>query len=122
MDLTHGNQQLDYHVHDNLLYHLGKLCIPRDERVNVIKEAHTYLISGHFWVGKKIAQLQIYCYWPRMNETVSNYVKGCAMCATRKPSNINLVLYTPLQVPSQSWESISMAFVGGLSMSRTCCD
>jgi hypothetical protein len=29
MDLIHGNQQLDYHVHDNLLYHLGNLCIPR---------------------------------------------------------------------------------------------
>jgi hypothetical protein len=32
--LTHRNknEELDYHVHDNLLYHLGKLCIPRDER------------------------------------------------------------------------------------------
>jgi hypothetical protein len=56
MDLIHGNQ-LDYHVHENLLYHLGNLCIPRDERVNVIREAHTSLISGHFGVGKTVAQL-----------------------------------------------------------------
>jgi hypothetical protein len=48
MDLTHGNQQLDYHMHENLLYHLGNICIPRDERENVIREAHTSLISGHF--------------------------------------------------------------------------
>jgi hypothetical protein len=35
--LTHGTQveELDYHVHEKLLYHLGKLCIPRDERVHV---------------------------------------------------------------------------------------
>ena len=28
--LSQGNQikELDYHVHNNLLYHLGKLCIP----------------------------------------------------------------------------------------------
>jgi hypothetical protein len=28
--LTHGTtvEELDYHVHDKLLYHLGKLCIP----------------------------------------------------------------------------------------------
>ena len=28
--LSQGNQveELDYHLHDNLLYHLGKLCIP----------------------------------------------------------------------------------------------
>jgi hypothetical protein len=117
--LTHGNQQSDYYMHENLLYHLGKLCIPRDERVNVIREAHTSLISGHFGVGKTIAQLQRYCYWPRMNETISKYIKGCVMCATSKPSNIKLGLYMPLLVPSQPWESISMDFVGGLSMSRT---
>ena len=28
--LSQGNQvkELDYHMHDNLLYHLGKICIP----------------------------------------------------------------------------------------------
>jgi hypothetical protein len=28
--LCHYNhvEELDYHVHDNILYHLGKLCIP----------------------------------------------------------------------------------------------
>jgi hypothetical protein len=25
--LTHYNQQLDYYMHNKLLYHLGKLCI-----------------------------------------------------------------------------------------------
>lgn len=64
--LTHGNQneELDYHMHNNLLYHLGKLCVPKDERENVIIEAHISLISSHFEVGKTIAQLQRYCYWP----------------------------------------------------------
>jgi hypothetical protein len=60
--LSHGNQnkELDYHVHDNLLYHLGKFCILRDERENVIREAHTSIIYDHFGVGKTIPQLQIY--------------------------------------------------------------
>ena len=37
-DLTEGihTKGVEYHFHNNLLYHLGKLCIPRDERVNVI--------------------------------------------------------------------------------------
>jgi hypothetical protein len=53
-----------------------------------------------------------------MNESVSRYVRGCSLCATSKPSNRNLGLYTPLPVPSRPWESISMDFVGGLPMSR----
>jgi hypothetical protein len=53
-----------------------------------------------------------------MNETLSKYVKGCVMCVTSKPSNRKLVLYTPLPVPSQPCESVSIYFVWGLSMSR----
>ena len=50
--LSQGNQveELYYHLHDNLLYHLGKLCNPQGERVNIIREAHTSLIAGHFGV------------------------------------------------------------------------
>jgi hypothetical protein len=62
--LAHGSivEDIDYHLHDKLLYHAGKLCIPRDGRVYVIRETHTSLISVHFGVGKTIAQLQHYCY------------------------------------------------------------
>jgi hypothetical protein len=85
---------------------------------STIREAHSSLIVGHFGVGKTMANLQRYCYWPKMNESVSRYVRGCLLCATSKPSNQKLGLYTPLPVPSRPWESISMDFVGGLPMSR----
>ena len=53
-----------------------------------------------------------------MNEIVFKYVKECVLCATSKPSNRKLGLYTPLSVPSHPWESVSMDFMGGLSMYR----
>jgi hypothetical protein len=75
-NLCHSNhvEELDYHVHNNLLYHLGKLCIPQGERINIIREAHSSLIASHFGVGNTMANLQRYCYWPKMNESVSRYV------------------------------------------------
>jgi len=96
--LSHGKmlEELDYFIKDKLLYHLGKLCIPQNERVNIIQEVHTSLILGHFGVSKTIAQLQGFFYWPQMNETISRYIKGCTMSATRKQSNRKLGLYTPL--------------------------
>jgi hypothetical protein len=56
--LTHGAQVENYCLQGKLLYHLGKLCIPTSERVHVIREAHTSLVSGHFGVGKTMAHLQ----------------------------------------------------------------
>jgi hypothetical protein len=41
-----------------------------------IREVHSSLIAGHFGVGKTVANLQRYCYWPKMNESVSRYVSG----------------------------------------------
>ena len=60
------NGNIDYHMHDGLLFHLGKLCIPIGERTNLIREAHTSRISRHFGVGKTLANLQRYYYWPKM--------------------------------------------------------
>ena len=48
--LSEGNQveENDYHMHNNFLCHLGKLCIPQGERLSVMREAHSSLIVGHF--------------------------------------------------------------------------
>ena len=92
--LSQGNQveELDYHVHNNFLYHLGKLFIPYGERLNVIREAHTSVIARHFSVSKTMPHLQRYCYWPCMLESVSCFIKGCTLCAVSKPSNRKLGL------------------------------
>ena len=84
----------------------------------MIRESHSSLIAGHFGVSKTLTVLQNHCYSPQMQETVAKYIRGCVMCATSKPSNRKLGLYTPLLVSSRPWESISMDFVGGLPMSR----
>ena len=70
----HGTQtkELNYRIHDKLLYHIGKIFIPHNERVHLIREGHTSRISGHFGVGKTVAQIQRYSYWPQMIEIVSN--------------------------------------------------
>jgi hypothetical protein len=56
-NLTHGAQVENYCLQGKLLYHLGNLCIPTSERVHVIQEAHTSLVSGNFGVGKTLAHL-----------------------------------------------------------------
>ena len=101
-NLSQGHQveEIDYQLHDNLLYHLGKLCVPQGQSVNVTREAHTFLIAGHFSVSKIVENLQRYFNWPHMLESVSHFIRGCSLCAASKPSNRKIGLYTPLPVPS----------------------
>jgi hypothetical protein len=116
--ITHGAQVENNFLQEKQLYHLGKLCIPTSERVHVIQKAHTSLVSGHFGVGKTMDHLQRFSYWPQMKAIVTKYVKRCVMCSTCKPNNRKLGLYSPLLIPSHPWESISMDFVEGLTMSK----
>ena len=95
---SEGNQVEEnyYHMCKNLLFHLGKLCIPQGERLSVMIYAHSSLIVGHFGVRKIVAHLQRYCYWPYMIDSVSRFIRGCSMCATSNPRNKKLGLYMPL--------------------------
>ena len=45
-----------------------------------MREAHSSLIAGHFGVRKTLAHLQRYCYWPRMIDSVSRFIRRCSMC------------------------------------------
>jgi hypothetical protein len=62
--LTHVAHVENYNLQGKLLYHFGKLCIPTSERVHVIREAYTSLVFKHFGVGKTMAHLQRFFYWP----------------------------------------------------------
>jgi hypothetical protein len=54
---------------------LDKLCVPKGEILHLIKEAHTSKVVGNFGVGKTIANLRRYMYWPRMQEDVALYIR-----------------------------------------------
>jgi hypothetical protein len=82
--------------------------------LHLIREAHTSKVAEHFGVGKTISNLQRYVYWPRMQEDVARYIRGCILCCTSKPSNMKQGLYHPLYVPTQPWKKKFMDFVGVL--------
>jgi hypothetical protein len=66
-----GDSKVDYHLQNGLLYKLDKLCVPKGEILQLIREAHTSKVAGHFGVGKTVANLQRYVYCPRMQEDVA---------------------------------------------------
>jgi hypothetical protein len=98
--IEEGDGNDGYHFQNGLLYKLDKLCVPKGERLQLIGEAHTSKVAGHFGVGKTISNLQRYMYWPRMQKYVVQYIRGCIFCCTNKPNNRKQGLYHPLPIPT----------------------
>ena len=56
-------------------------------------------------------------YWPSLKNDVSRIVPQCRTCLLAKAKKQNTGLYSPLHVPHEPWNDVSMNFV--LKLPRT---
>jgi hypothetical protein len=52
-----GDNKVDYHLQNGLIYKIYKLCVPKGEILQPIREAHTSKVAGNFGFRKTIASL-----------------------------------------------------------------
>lgn len=57
-------------------------------------------------------------YWPKIQDQIAGFIRGCMLCCISMPNNRKLGLYHPLLVPTYPWEKICMEFVGGLPTTK----
>jgi hypothetical protein len=73
------------------------ICFPKGKILEfIISMTHTSKVAGHFGVGKIISNLQRYVYWPKMQEDVAQFIKGCIICCAKKHLLIGIKVYTIL--------------------------
>ena len=101
-------------MRDKLPYHLDKLCIPTSERFHVIQEKHLSCVCS-LWGRKNDVSFANVLLLALDDINCNQICEGCVMCSICKPTYRKLGLYTPLPIPSHSWESISMDFVMGVA-------
>ena len=105
----------NYSVRDGYLFYGTRLCIPKGSlREFIITELHGGGLAGHFGHDKTYAITADRFYWPRMRKDVHKVVDQCRICQLNKGTKQQAGLYTPLPVPDQPWQHISMDFVLGL--------
>jgi hypothetical protein len=61
-----GTNTTNFHIQDEILCHLGHLCVPTSERAKMIWEAHYNRVVGHFGMEKTVAVLPKHFYWPKI--------------------------------------------------------
>jgi hypothetical protein len=102
----------DFSITDGMLLFKGKICVPREERLTLIRHAHDSPLAAHPGKNKTLACIQRNYYWPGMSEMVHEYVQHCDVCQRTKVDHRKpLGMLHPLQIPKQQWLSISMDWI-----------
>jgi hypothetical protein len=113
------NTQSDpaYTIRDGLLYWKDKLTIPPNSQLipQILTEFHDSPLGGHAGITRTLARISAQFYWPKMRQTISQYVQHCSICQQAKHSTtLPLGLLNPLPIPTNVLEDIAMDFITGL--------
>lgn len=92
-----------------------KVVVPRDERLDLIRQNHDVPTSGHLGTYKTRGRLAARYYWPKMKYDVNKYVRCCQTCAATKPEQKAPAGHMGRRpTVSLPWQTISMDLVGPL--------
>jgi len=112
-----------YTLEEGLLFHKpsgGKLCIPKSMRADVVREAHDAILGGgHSGIAKTAAVVGSQYYWPKLTDSIAEWIAGCDICHRIKHKNARPYgLLQPLPIPLKRAERVNIDFVTKLPTSE----
>lgn len=66
---------------------LWRLCVPSENRLEVMRAFHDDESSCHFGKFKTISKIRDRYYWPKLSNSVAEYVRNCEVCKITKAKN-----------------------------------
>ena len=113
----------DYFLDNKCFYHHGKLYLPNQEslRFRILQESHDQPMTGHPGVARTYEVLQHSYYWPKIVNSMRQYIRNCHICSRAKPASDKQGELLPLPVLSQPWKNLAMDFITKLPVSTDPC-
>jgi transposase InsO family protein len=97
-----------------------RLCVPSSQTHWIIREAHDSAHeAAHGGHEKTLSRLRENFYWSSMRKDVLAYCETCDVCQKTKHNRTKPQGFlTPLRIPQQPYETITMDFITGLPESH----
>ncbi|KAJ4810364.1 polyprotein [Rhynchospora pubera] len=111
----------NYTLQNGLLRYKNRICVGNSNmwREKLLKEMHDSNLGGHSGILGTYQRLKSFFYWPKMKDTVHDYVRQCHVCQMSKHEQVpSPGLLQPLPIPDEAWSSVSLDFITGLPKSE----
>ncbi|UYV71114.1 hypothetical protein LAZ67_8001791, partial [Cordylochernes scorpioides] len=96
------------------------LVVPEKKKREIMKEYHNHMSNGHLGVARTMYRIKSKYFWPSMLKDVSEFVKTCHLCQSRK-AQTNYTFWTttaPIPPANFPFERIGVDFVGPLPSTK----
>lgn len=95
-----------------------KLVLPKEHRLEILKNAHGLPLSGHPGIFKTFGKVYERFYWPKMKSDITKYINSCRVCAAckfdqKKPAG----LMGSRPNVTRPFQLLSLDLIGALSIS-----
>ncbi|UYV82604.1 hypothetical protein LAZ67_22000095 [Cordylochernes scorpioides] len=95
------------------------LVVPENKKREIMKEYHNHMSNGHLGVARTMYRIKSKYFWPSMLKDVSEFVRTCHLCQSRKGSNqLPSGLLQPIPPANFPFERIGIDFVGPLPSTK----
>jgi hypothetical protein len=105
---------------DNVIYRNNKIYVPKNKEIrdDILHDHYDSPDVGHPGIHRMLELIKRTYWWPTIKTDVLNYVKGCSAFQKnkiiRQPGHVSL---SPLPIPEQPWQEISIDMIGPLPKS-----
>ena len=97
---------------------IWQLVIPKENRLDVLKEAHAGRSSGHLGSERTFERIRARFYWPGYRSHVDRFCASCRECLSRNPPGKYAVMPLGLRVVGRPFERVAIDILGPLRISR----
>ena len=95
-----------------------RLCLPSGLREDVLRQAHSGVLSGHPGITRMYEYLRRIVWWPSMIKDIVRVIMSCPICQRTK-AKPQILPTQPMKVLMGPWRMIGIDIVGPLPISSS---
>lgn len=110
----------DYTLESGILRYKGRVWVGDNKlaQQHILQALHQSGVGGHSGITATYHRIKALFAWSGLKQAITSFVQSCEVCQQAKIEHCKIPrLLSPLHVPTQPWDIVSMDFIEGLPSS-----